>query len=469
MAGKVNQVPALTEAPYRIKTIVIDAGHGGKDPGCSGANSREKHIALAVCLKLAENIRAQFPNIRVILTRDRDVFIPLYERAAIANRANADLFISVHCNFLPGSSATRGTETYVMGLHTADHNLNVAKRENDAILLEEDYEKNYDYDPNSPEGHIMLSMFQNAYLEQSILLAEKFEAHVAQNAGRRSRGVKQAGFVVLKETTMPSILAEIGFLSNAKEEAFLLTDGGQDEIVNALSMAFAEYKQIMENGAFTVGNMDRTVASTPLDGKKVDTAPSQSNEPLIPMDRAPAEKTSTKTTASAYPAPTTGNTAASKPMNVSIQKSDRQVTVRSPYGNETEVTPNNVVRPVTSPPPAGTASEPQMGRRSVPNTTVKAAIEMDRRQLQYCVQLAASPKPLNTQHARWADITYRIEVIREDNYYKYQARSFPDLETANKARAHLQHQGFMDAFIVIYREGIRLSPAETKAILEGVN
>jgi N-acetylmuramoyl-L-alanine amidase len=464
--GKVNQVAAHPEELYRIKTVVIDAGHGGKDPGCSGGHSREKHIALAVSLKLAESIRTAFPDIKVILTRDTDVFIPLHERAAIANRANADLFISIHCNYMPGSSATRGTETYVMGLHTADHNLNVAKRENAAILLEEDYEKNYDYDPNSPEGHIMLSMFQNAYLEQSILLAEKFEAQIAKT-GRRSRGVKQAGFVVLKETTMPSILAEIGFLSSPKEESFLKTEEGQWETVSALAMAFAEYKQIIETGVYSLGGYNEAVVSIPLDSKPAETPSKPAGGPLIPIDnpvrQAPAPPTAATDPVrkpAAQPASTDFNRI---PIHVPTEP-NKQVVIRSPYEKGTEVTPSNVVQPVSNPQPASTAGEPRIVKKSVPPPPAAKYTTVDQSDLLFCVQLAASPKPLNTDHSRWSEVTYRIEVVREDDYYKYQARNFRTIDDAEKAKSHLQHQGFIDAFLVIYRDGERLSPAEAKVI-----
>lgn len=467
-AGKVNQDRGIPETPYRIKTVVIDAGHGGKDPGCSGSNSREKHIALAVSLQLAEAIRAKFPDIRVILTRDEDVFIPLYERAAIANRANADLFISIHCNYMPGSSATRGTETYVMGLHTADHNLNVAKRENSSILLEEDYEKNYDYDPNSPEGHIMLSMFQNAYLEHSILLAERFEDHSAKTAGRRSRGVKQAGFVVLKETTMPSILAEIGFLSNYREEDFLKSESGQLDMVNALVMAFAEYKQIIENDAYKVGTGDM-IAAVPLDGKPVAVDNAQvrnTGQPLIPVDQgAGREAVPVKQQAMTYPAPQAP--APAPPTARTPAQPEQQVIIRHPYGNEAEVTPRQVVQQaVVSSPSPPMYRETQVTRRTVPEkTAVRVAAEED---ILFCVQLAASPKPLNTQHPRWSDLDYRIEVIREGDYFKYQVRNFLNLQQADKVRSQLQHRGFIDAFIVIYRNGERLPPDESKRIIEGI-
>jgi len=223
-----------------IKTVVIDPGHGGHDPGCLGSGSQEKKIALKISLKLAELIKKNHPDVQVILTRNQDVFVPLHERAAIANRNNADLFISIHCNYFPSSKKTYGSETYVMGLHTAQHNLEVAKRENAAILLEDNYEKNYEYDPNSPEGHILLSVFQNAYLEQSITFANFIESHFSKKE-RRSRGVKQAGFMVLKETTMPSVLVETGYLSHSEEDQFLKSDQGQQVIAGSIASAFKDY------------------------------------------------------------------------------------------------------------------------------------------------------------------------------------------------------------------------------------
>lgn len=225
-----------------IRTVVIDAGHGGKDPGCLGTHSKEKHLALNIALDLAHQIKTNLPTVQVILTRDKDEFIPLEERAAIANRNQADLFISIHCNYFI-SSGTYGSETYVMGLHTSEHNLEVAKRENEAILMEDNYSNNYDYDPNSPEGHILLSLFQHAHLTQSIEFAALVEKAFDQK-GRRSRGVNQAGFVVLKETTMPSVLIETGFLSNPKESQYLSTSKGQQETASAIFNAFKEYYEI---------------------------------------------------------------------------------------------------------------------------------------------------------------------------------------------------------------------------------
>ncbi len=250
--GKFNQQRGIQKA-YALKTVVIDAGHGGYDPGCLGSDSKEKEITLAIAKRLAQQIQARHPEIKVLLTRNDDTFVPLHERAALANKAQADLFISIHCNIMPPgprAAGIYGTETYVMGLHTANHNLQVAKRENASILLENDYQQHYDYDPESPEGHIFFSMYQNAFLDQSIRLAEKIELQFGGN-GRKSRGVKQAGFVVLKSTAMPSVLIETGFLSNASEQQFLLQTAGQNQIAQAILDAFSTYKSELDGNNAT--------------------------------------------------------------------------------------------------------------------------------------------------------------------------------------------------------------------------
>ena len=235
-------------ASYEVKTVVIDAGHGGHDGGCSGRHSKEKHLTLKVAKQLRDYIKESFPYVKVILTRETDVFVKLHERSAIANRNNADLFISIHCNAASNKSSVYGTETYVMGLHKTESNLNVAKRENSVILSETDYSNHYDgFDPNSPMAHISFSLFQNAYQDQSIFFADLVEKQFSQRAGRKSRGVKQAGFLVLYKTAMPSVLIESGFLTNRKEEDFLKSTYGQEIIASAIYRAFKEYKNLVES------------------------------------------------------------------------------------------------------------------------------------------------------------------------------------------------------------------------------
>ncbi len=226
----------------RIQTVVIDAGHGGKDPGASGKHSREKDIALAVALKLGYYIHRNLKDVKVIYTRKTDRFIPLYQRAEIANKNHADVFISIHCNSNP-SPKPYGAETYVMGLHKNAANLQVAKTENTAILYEDNPRSAYDgFDVNSPQSYINLSLFQNTYLAQSLNIAHKIENQFKYRAGRKARGVYQAGFLVLWRTAMPSVLVELGYLSNPKEEAFLLSKNGQSLLASAIYRAFKEYK-----------------------------------------------------------------------------------------------------------------------------------------------------------------------------------------------------------------------------------
>ncbi|MEM8906532.1 MAG: N-acetylmuramoyl-L-alanine amidase [Bacteroidota bacterium] len=237
------------ETNYRIKKVVIDPGHGGKDSGCAGQTHLEKDLALNISLKLGRALKNSFPNLEVIYTRNTDVFVPLHQRAAIANRHQADLFISIHCNAIKAADHVSGTETYVMGLHTAEANLAVAKRENASILLEDNYTRIYQgYDPHSAEGHIILSMYQNAYLEQSIRFAEKVEQNLNRITKRKSRGVKQAGFLVLRETTMPSVLIETGYLTNSSDHFFLAQENGQNAVAHSILKAFKAYKQEVENG-----------------------------------------------------------------------------------------------------------------------------------------------------------------------------------------------------------------------------
>lgn len=232
---------------YKLKTLVIDAGHGGKDPGALGKISQEKNIALAIALKLGYYIEKNIPEVNVIYTRKTDVFVTLDKRAEIANSNNADLFISIHVDAIKNKSFS-GTSTYIMGLHRTDDNLELAKKENSVILLEDNYTSKYEgYDPNSPESHIIFSLVVNTFQSQSLLLASKIQDQFRARAGRKDHGVKQAGLVVLWNTTMPSVLIETGYITNRNEEKFLNSEYGQDIIASAIFRAFREYKQLVES------------------------------------------------------------------------------------------------------------------------------------------------------------------------------------------------------------------------------
>jgi N-acetylmuramoyl-L-alanine amidase len=240
-------LPTEGLSQQKIRKVVIDAGHGGHDPGALGKYSKEKDIALSIALKTGNYIEKNIPDVKVIYTRKTDVFVELHNRARIANEAEADLFISIHCN-ANNSSRPYGTETYVMGLHKSQANLEVAKLENAAILKEEDYSDMYDgFDPNRDEDYIALTLFQNSYQESSLTLASMVQDQFRERAKLKDRGVWQAGFWVLYKTAMPAILIETGFISNPNDEKYLRSEDGQSYIASAIYRAFKEYKMMIED------------------------------------------------------------------------------------------------------------------------------------------------------------------------------------------------------------------------------
>ncbi|MFD1469186.1 N-acetylmuramoyl-L-alanine amidase [Hymenobacter caeli] len=248
-AGPARPRPARLPAPaphrYRLRTVVLDAGHGGKDPGCNGVKARECDVALALVLALGRQIEQNMPDVKVIYTRKTNVFVELDERAAIANRHHADLFISIHCNAGPRES--HGTEVWTMGLHKTIANLGVAQRENSVILQEDNYKSRYDgFDPRSPQSHILFSLFQSAYITNSLRLAQRIEGQLRTGVHRPSRGVKQAGFIVLWRSTMPSVLIESGFLTNPAEERYLNDKTNQTYMAAGIFQAFRAYRRELE-------------------------------------------------------------------------------------------------------------------------------------------------------------------------------------------------------------------------------
>jgi N-acetylmuramoyl-L-alanine amidase len=233
-------------AGRKVRVVVLNAGHGGTDPGCHGVKHLEKEVALSITLKVGKYIEENLKDVKVVYTRKNDMFVPLGEIASHANKNNADLFVCIHCNAAVNKQVY-GSETYVMGLHKTKGNLDVAKRENAAILYEEDYKRKYEgFDPNSDEANIIFNMYQNAFLEQSLSYASKVQAEFKKNKNLTDKGVKQAGFLVLWKTSMPSVLIETGFLTNAEEEKYLGSQIGQDQIAFAIYKAFKNYKAEVE-------------------------------------------------------------------------------------------------------------------------------------------------------------------------------------------------------------------------------
>lgn len=233
-------------------TLVIDAGHGGHDAGARGAISLEKNINLSVALAFGRYVERYCPDVRVIYTRKTDVFVPLHERARIANKNKADIFISIHTNSLPKGRIARGIETYTMGMRRAGEKLSAAQRENAVIMIEKDYKQHYEgYDPNSPESAIMFEFMHDKNMAESVELAKHVQANICATTGRANKGVKQDVFLVLRETSMPACLIELGFISTPDEEQFLNKEKSIDDLARGIYLAFVKYRNA-KGGSFTV-------------------------------------------------------------------------------------------------------------------------------------------------------------------------------------------------------------------------
>lgn len=382
----------------RIDRVVIDAGHGGADPGALGKHSREKDIVLAIALKTGEYIEKNMPDVKVIYTRTTDVFIELYKRAQIANESHADLFISIHCNSSP-KSAPFGAETYVMGLHKSADNLEVAKLENAAILLESDYTANYEgFDPNSDEAYIVFNLYQNIFLEQSLALAVNVQHQFRERVGRNDRGVKQAGFLVLYRTTMPGVLIETGFLSNLAEESYLMSEEGQVYLASAIYRAFRDYKNGVENPASEIlTSADKVKDQSPLPKTPVEKTAGRPDKPAA--DPAPVEK------------------------------------------------------PVTKPP------DPVTAEKSVAKQSESPAVHSD--SIHFRVQFYTSPQkiPLNSQLFKGIQ---DAREYYHGGLYKYTTGNEATHEKASALCKAVRSKGFSDAFVVAFQNETRITIDKAK-------
>ena len=275
-------------------TLVIDPGHGGKDPGAIGKRGKEKNINLSVALKLGNLIKENCKDVNIVYTRQKDTFVALDRRAQIANNAKADLFISIHTNSVAKGRTVRGTETYTLGLHRTDDNLEVAKKENSVILIENDYEQRYaGFNPNSSESYIIFEFLQDKNMEKSVQLATDIQKQFKTTAKRIDKGVHQAGFLVLRETTMPGVLVELGYISTPDEERYLLTEAGTNALAKSIYQAFLSYKR-----KYDIGDNTRPAQAEVLE-KAQNPAPVQ--KPKVQSKSPNANKAKGETTKSNKP------------------------------------------------------------------------------------------------------------------------------------------------------------------------
>ena len=395
-------------APYKLKKIVLDAGHGGYDTGCQTEHGIEKNNTLLMTKRLGALIKQRYPEIEIIYTRDKDEFIELNKRADIANKAKADLFISIHCNSTDEASGASGTETYVLGNHRKDDNFEVARRENQSILLENDYKTQYDgFDPNSTEAYIIFSLYQNAYLDKSILFAKYVEDNLQNHGNRKSLGVKQAGFIVLKETAMPSVLIETGFLNHSKDGEFISSEAGQESIAESIFNAVEQFKQTVEE------NSDERLGMG--DDKKI-----LHNSSLI-----------------SHPSIDPNNSLESKPTVRKVRKTEIRTELVS-------------------------ASKPIEVKKAMPNVPLQSSPKKDAivpanllaNELVYKVQLSVEANDAR-QSGRFKNVS-DLEVQKEGAQYKILKSAGTDYCSAIKVVHSMRQKGFSDAFIVAYKNGERV-------------
>jgi N-acetylmuramoyl-L-alanine amidase len=398
---------------FGVHTVVIDAGHGGHDSGCLGKKTKEKDVALGIALKLGGYIESHFPEVKVLYTRKTDEFVELHKRADIANNAHADLFICIHCNSACTfdrrkkkeicNPETDGVETWVMGLHKSEANLEVSKRENEVVLLEKDYTKQYDgFDPNSPEANIIFSLYQNTFLDQSLRIASYIQNEMKQR-GRGGRGVKQAGFLVLYKTSMPSILIETGFLSNPSEESYLASQKGQEEMALSIYKAFKTYKLSFEPSKNPVDfgvSRDRSENDSTVPNPKTDSADKIHKTETIPAKNA--------------------------------------INVKADSVKPKEATPNTVGKKTVT---------------AIETTPPKPA------ELQWGVQFISSPVKI----AKSNDKFRGLQNIREDSengLFKYSTANIDNMDSAVAVQDRIRQMGYKDAFVVAFYNNKKISVKE---------
>ena len=429
---------------YRVRTVVIDPGHGGAKPGAQGSKSWEKNITLDVAKKFGQLIKDNYPDVKVIYTRTTDVDISLAERAHIANRNKADLFVSIHANSHPTASPT-GVETFVMGLSESKANLEVAKKENADILLETDYKNNADYsgfDPNAPETYVMLAMFQNAFIDKSLNFAQAIQTQYRQNLKTINRGVKQAELYVLYKTTCPSVLTEIGFISNPTEEAFMLSEEGQAKIAVCLFNAFMTYKSTEEGTAKPAnpvinlkGYGQKPKAEAPKEESPAPAVeqPEQKADTVAVAKNEPVEPVATDTVAKTEPeAPKPVVTPAAKPTpSAELPPAPKQ---------EAQPAPKQETRPAPK-----------------QETTPKPAQTKNKSGIVYRVQFCSATRQMKVGDPDLQGIK-DIHSMQNGKFFVYSAGDYATVQEARQRCKKIRETtSFRDAFVIAIYRGERIT------------
>ena len=412
----------------KVKTVVIDPGHGGNKPGAKGKHIDEKDLVLSVAKKVGKLIADNYDDVNVIYTRTNDVDIDLSERAHIANRAKADLFISIHANSHPTTAPT-GVETFVAGLSQSKANMEIAKKENADILLENDYKNNAEYqgfDPNSPESYILFAMYQNAYRDKSLTFAQHIQNQYKKHITTIDRGVKQAEFMVLYKTTMPSVLTEIGFISNPKEEAYMMSEDGQNTIAECIVRAFAIYKAAEESEPVpelkTFGSQpsDTVEATTPVIGQQTANSHNPDAAPSPKSTEAPEVKMSSN-----------NNTAQTATVE----------TIEATNDN------NNLKKPIVQ-------DNPDEGKPYVVKKTEPAKAAAG--QVSYRIQFMTLSRIVEKGDPDLRGID-DFDRYQQGQYYYYITGNFAKMSDAAECLLTVRSKGFKDALVVAFLNGSRIS------------
>ena len=436
-------LPFAANAAGKRFVLVIDPGHGGKDAGALGTFSKEKDINLSVAMAFGKQVQRNCPDVKVIYTRTTDVFIGLKERANIANKNKADLFISVHTNALPGGKQAYGMETYTLGMHRAGDNLDVAKRENAVILIEKDYKQSYQgFNPNSSESYIMFEFMQDRNMANSVDLAKMVQRETCSAANRPDKGVHQAGFLVLRETSMPSCLIELGFITTPDEERLLNDKARVENIATGIYRAFVNYKNKYHNGV--VVPYKPAPVSTPAVPDVVPDVFRSNDAPATPTK--PASQTSRRV----------GRTSSESLIRDSA--AGRTVPQRAQAGNQGTTERPTVYTPEPRPNeetrlPNVTSGEAEEKIISFGETAVVPIFK---------VQIIASPTRIRRNSPQFKGLK-DVGYFRENDMVKYTYGASADYNEINRLRKSIANK-FPDAFVIAFKDGERMDV--NKAIRE---